>query len=124
MRGIGALLGLALLGCASADPAHRGPLVLHESADLNISETARVGISGQPLDVKLIGLKETLDDVNGAVRQAQVTLEVDGKTVTLTSGLYHLPVTVGPLQIDCPITKGYVARSQQKNPWGCFLARW
>jgi len=113
------LLSLLLWGCASSGPAGGGPLVLHGSADLKVGESVRVGVvRGRPVQVRLLDLKETLDDVNGAVRLAQVTVDVDGTVVTLTSGNYRLPVTVGPLQVDCPITKGYVARSQQKNPWG------
>jgi murein DD-endopeptidase MepM/ murein hydrolase activator NlpD len=111
---------LLTAGCASAGNAPHPPaLILHETYDLSVGETAQVGVvCDQPIRVKLLDLKETVDDVNGAVRVAQVTVDVEGKVVTLTSGTYHLPVTVGALQVDCPITKGYTAKSQQKNVWG------
>jgi hypothetical protein len=43
-----------------------------------------------------------------------VTVEVNGRKVTLPAATYHLPVTVGEVQIDCPITKGYV---EHGNHW-------
>ena len=38
-----------------------------------------------------------------------------GRQVTLDSATYHLPVTVGDVQIDCPITKGYL---EHGDHWG------
>jgi hypothetical protein len=37
---------------------------------------------------------------------------VDGEVTNLISGTYHLPVTLGAVQIDCPITKGYLEKAQ------------
>ena len=68
--------------------------------------------------VKLLNLEERHDDVNGAVRQAVVRVEVDGQVTNLTSGTYHLPVTLAGVQLDCPITKGYLEKSGGQNPWG------
>ena len=114
----GALLGLFLFGCASVEKADPST-VLHQAADLWLGETRTVTLSdGGAVRVTLLGLQETLDDVNGAVRRAEVTVEVNGQKATLVSGTYHLPLSVGGVQVDCPITKGYVAKSQQKNIWG------
>ena len=44
--------------------------------------------------------------------------EVNGQVTTLTSGTYRLPVTFGGVQIDCPITKGYLEKAGGQNPWG------
>ncbi len=114
----GALLGLILFGCASAE-TNSAPLVLHSSADLSVGESLDVPIGGdRPVRVKLLDLQETLDDVNGAVRVAKVKVDIDGREVTLTSGTYRLPVTVGAVQVDCPITKGYIVKGNRKNIWG------
>ena len=108
---------LALAG-ASTGKASTASL-LHRTVDLRIGEAAEVRLSdGTPVHVKLRQLHESCDDVNGAVRQAEVEAEVDGEVTTLTSGTYHLPVTLGKVQIDCPITKGYLEKSGGQNPWG------
>ena len=46
-----------------------------------------------------------------------VTVEIDGESVVLESSNYQLPKTVGRVQIDCPVTKGYLARANKDNPW-------
>jgi len=95
------------------------PGIVHRTVDLRLDEAQDVRLSdGKTVHVKLLDLQERHDEVNGAVRQAVVRVEVDGQATNLTSGTYHLPVTVGSAQIDCPITKGYLEQSGGKNPWG------
>lgn len=48
---------------------------------------------------------------------ARVKVEVDGQPITLTSGNHHLPQSIGPVRIDCPITRGYLENSNQEA-WG------
>ena len=116
----GVLMTAVLAGCSSAPaPVRPADLVLHQTLDLAVGETGKVGIvCDRPMDVRLLDLQETVDEMNGAVRAARVKVEVDGQVVTLTSGTYNLPVTVGSLQIDCPITKDYLAKGNRKNIWG------
>jgi hypothetical protein len=72
--------------------------------------------------VKLIDVKDHRDSLRGAVRRSEVNVEVDGQDVTLGSATYHRPVTLNKVQIDCPVTQGYVARanktSAQLDAWG------
>ncbi len=76
--------------------------------DLDIGEATEVMLGdGSKVRVKLVDLKESRDDVCFAVRSAEVTVEVNGQSCKLVSATYHLPQTVGELQIDCPITRGY-----------------
>lgn len=76
--------------------------------DLNVGETTTVTLSnGEQVKVKLCDLKETRDPIRNAVRSAIVTVEVDGDTIKLESGMYNLPQTIGKVQIDCSITSGY-----------------
>jgi hypothetical protein len=113
-----ALVCLLLLGCGSSDKSP-SDVVLHQTVDLSLGEAQEVVLhDGSRARVKLLDLQETLDDVNGAVRRAQVRVEVNGQATSLTSGTYHLPVVAGGVQIDCPITKGYLAKVGKKNPWG------
>jgi len=114
----GVLLWALVLGCASAEKSDPSA-VLHQAADLSLGETQTVMLSdGSAVHVKLLDLQETLDDVNGAVRRSELKLEVNGQQATLVSGTYRLPTEVGGVQVDCPITKGYLGKSQQKNIWG------
>ena len=42
---------------------------------------------------------------------------MDGQRAWLTSANYRLPVTVGKVRVDCPITKGYTKNSSS-DAWG------
>ena len=84
--------------------------------DLNVGEQSEVELSnGKTATVKLLGLEEIRDTLRGAVREARVTVEVNGRKATLVAAYYRLPVTVGDVQIDCAVTKGCV--QEGKNPW-------
>jgi len=90
---------------------------LLRSVDLNVGEVRDIELSdGSTARVKLAALEETRDDVRNAVRRAVVTVEVSGAQVELVSGNYRLPVAVGGVQIDCPVTRGYVGNSR-RNAW-------
>ena len=46
-------------------------------------------------------------------------VEVNGRTTTLVSANYRLPVTVGGVQIDCPVTRGYYQNCDPfEDSWG------
>jgi murein DD-endopeptidase MepM/ murein hydrolase activator NlpD len=106
---------------AEQAPPQRIPLV--RVADLDIAESQTVELSdGATIVVKLIDLKEVRDNIRNAVRQATVKVEVAGQVVSLVSSTYHLPVTVGGVQIDCPVTQGYTRNSSKDNAWGLTKA--
>jgi len=89
---------------------------LLRAVDLRIGEEATVTLcDGSQATVKLIDLEERRDGLRNAVRRALATVEVNGRRVVLPSATYHLPVTVGSVQIDCPITKGYL---EHGDHWG------
>src|SRR6266540_3341962 len=78
------------------------------TVDLNRDELEEVNLSdGTKARVRLLDVEETRDPLRAAIRQARVKVEVNGQTITLNSGNYHLPVTFAGVQIDCPVTKGY-----------------
>ena len=86
--------------------------------DLSIGETQTVELSiGKTATVKLVKVDERRDPIRGAVREADVTIEIDGEPVTLASGNYNLPVKTGAVQVDCPITGGYRSNSGNDS-WG------
>jgi murein DD-endopeptidase MepM/ murein hydrolase activator NlpD len=91
--------------------------------DLSIGESQEMTLTnGQKAVVKLVDVKDHRDSLRGAVRKSEVKVEVSGEAVTLGSATYHLPLKVGKVQIDCPITRGYVSRanktSANMDAWG------
>ncbi len=108
--------GLALPSASLATAATLTPLV--RTVDLSIGETATVEQSDQSkARVRLLGIKEQLDKVSGAVRRAEAKVEVNGTVATLVAATYHLPRKVGGVQIDCTVTKGYHAKGKP-GAWG------
>ncbi|MBA7664160.1 hypothetical protein ES703_72215 [subsurface metagenome] len=94
-------------------------LPLARVADLDVGESQTVELhDGSQAIVKLLKLREMRDNVRQAVRRAIVTVEVNDETISLVSSTYHLPVTVAGVQIDCPVTKGYLQKSSKQNAWG------
>ena len=97
---------LMLAICGLSVAAETEPLL--RVIDLNVGETQRVQLSdGNEVSVSLLDLRERRDSLRNAVRQAVVKVAIDGETIELTSATYHLPTTVGEVQIDCSITGGY-----------------
>jgi murein DD-endopeptidase MepM/ murein hydrolase activator NlpD len=118
LRAVLALLVLGLLSFARGDapPVSRLPLV--RVIELNIGESQQVELADRKkVTVKLLDLQEKRDGLRSAVRQAHVTVEVDGKSITLVSANYRLPQMIAGVQIDCPITKGYLGNSNT-DAWG------
>ncbi|MFZ2641854.1 MAG: neutral/alkaline non-lysosomal ceramidase N-terminal domain-containing protein [Verrucomicrobiia bacterium] len=93
-------------------PIHSVPAAV----DLKLGEQATVKLcDGRPATVKLISVEEKRDSLRHAMRGARVAVQVNGQQVTLDCATYHLPVTFGGVQIDCPITKGY---NEGGDHWG------
>lgn len=118
------VVGIVLLSAISApavlaEPA-RAPLTpLVRVIDLDIGQSQTIELSnGAAIAVKLVDLNEVRDNIRNAVRRAMVKVEVAGQVVSLVSSTYHLPVTVGDVQIDCPVTQGYTKNSSKENAWG------
>jgi murein DD-endopeptidase MepM/ murein hydrolase activator NlpD len=117
-----AALAMSFTAVPAAEPrAAVAPLL--RTVDLNVGEAQEVELAnGKTVAVKLLDLKETRDEFRNAVRRAEVQVEVAGQTVTLVSAHYRLPVTVGGVQIDCAVTKGYrqmtAKGAAEGNPWG------
>jgi murein DD-endopeptidase MepM/ murein hydrolase activator NlpD len=103
--------GMSSLAAAPPAPT-RGPTL--RVVDLTVGESQDVTLAdGVTVRVKLLELQEARDTINRAVRLARVKVEVDGRAVVLESANYRLPTTVGRVQIDCSITKGYVTNSNR-----------
>lgn len=112
--------GLSVAGRGLAGRPAAAPLTpLMRTVDLGVGGAEEVELAGgTKATVKLLDLKETRDDLRGAVRRAEVTVEVNRTKATLVAGSYRLPVTVGGVRIDCAVTKGYLERTSTGNVWG------
>src|SRR6266581_873871 len=74
---------LPALAAESTSPA----LPLFRVVDLNLGEAAQTTLSdGKKVNVKLLDVDETRDTIRSAVRLARVSVEVDGRKLTLDSG--------------------------------------
>lgn len=110
------LIAAPLSAPATPPQPTRTPIV--RVVDLDIGETQNVTLAdGSAARVKLLDVQHTRDALRDAVRIARVKVAVNGKPATLTSANYNLPVTVGGVQVDCPITKGYYTNSGSDS-WG------
>jgi murein DD-endopeptidase MepM/ murein hydrolase activator NlpD len=109
------------LAAQAAGPSADRPRIhpLFRAVDLDVGQSASVKLSnGKTVAVKLLALKEHRCEMRSAVRRAVATVEVGGKRVELTCATYHLPKTIGGVQIDCPVTRGYVTSLNRKlNVW-------
>ncbi len=116
-RVIGCVLIAGLTaGAVSAAEAVAPIEPLLRVVDLRVGQEATVALcDGSKTTVKLLAMEEQRDSLRNAVRRGVVEVEVDGRKVTLVSATYHLPVTVGDVQIDCALTKGCL---ENGDHWG------
>lgn len=117
-----ALFALALVVSwtvhAAAQPPQPTMEPLLRAVDLKVGETQEVTLcDGRKVTVKLLEMAETNDPIRQAVRAARVEVEIDGRRVWLTSASYRLPVTVGSVQVDCPVTRA-IYRNSDAESWG------
>jgi len=87
-------------------------------SDLDLGESEEISLSnGEVVKLELLEIHEVRDSLRDAIRIAHVKVSVDGEEITLSAGIYNLPVAVGNVQIDCPAIKGYYSNSN-KDRWG------
>src|SRR2546430_16034423 len=95
------VVGIVCFVSASALAAVRDPIF--RTLDIDRGQTQEVQLAnGQSVKVKLLDVQEQRDSLRNAIRGATIKVEINGAAATLTSGTYHLPITVGDVQIDCP----------------------
>jgi murein DD-endopeptidase MepM/ murein hydrolase activator NlpD len=113
-----AVLACFTFGTLRADLPKPAITPTRVSVDLKTGESADVTLAdGTKATVKLLALRERVDSMSAAVREAKVQIEVNGAIAWLTSANYNLPQTVGGAQIDCPVTRGCNANSGEDS-WG------
>lgn len=121
------LIVLLALSSLQAEGRGEGPpkptrVATVRAVDLDIGESARVTLAdGSPAVVRLVKVEAATDPVRAAVRGAKVSIEVNGEAVTLGTGNYELPRTIGAVQVDCPIISDYY-RTANDESWGLVKA--
>lgn len=92
-----------------ADPDHVAIVgYVRTMVELNLGESQTVTLSnGETAMIELIDKSATRDSIRNAVRKVKVTIQINGTKTDLWSGNYSLPVSVGGVQIDCPVTCDY-----------------
>ncbi|MCA9028607.1 MAG: PKD domain-containing protein [Planctomycetaceae bacterium] len=89
---------------AGSQGVHAGGLFV--TVDLAKGEAVDVNLTdGSTASVELIDVEESRGNVWHEVNRAAVVLKVNGVEVTIESGMYRLPQTVGGVQVDCPVTR-------------------
>ncbi len=84
--------------------------------DLHVGQQAEVELAdGSMATVRLLEVTEHRDPIRQAIRETEVHVEVNGQRATLSAGLYHLPIQVGGLQIDCAVTAGYNVNNLRRD---------
>lgn len=100
---------------ARVSPAAEAP-PRHVSVDLAVGVPQQVTLKdGTKATVELVELKETRDTLRNAVRSGEVTLKIDGRIATLKAEPYSLPVAVGNVRMDVPVTSGYLTNSNTEH---------
>ncbi|MFC2087337.1 PKD domain-containing protein [Bacteroidota bacterium] len=85
-------------------------------AELNLGEAQEFTLpNGEKVNLSLLNILVIRDSLRNAIRKAEVRVSVNGKEITLGSGNYNLPVTVGIVKIDCPIIKNYYPDSESSS---------
>lgn len=97
---------------------------LHQTVELDKGEAVEVELhDGTKAAIKLIDASEERDSVRDALREARVTIEVNGVRATLVAANYRLPTTVGNVQVDCTATNGLNENSDAwEDSWGLTKA--
>ncbi|MFA7491775.1 MAG: PKD domain-containing protein [Mariniphaga sp.] len=87
-------------------------------AELNIGESQDVTLqNGEKVQLELLAIEVETDSVRNAIRGAKVKISVDGEEITLNTGNYNFPVTVGKVKIDCPFIQAYYSTAH-RDSWG------
>jgi murein DD-endopeptidase MepM/ murein hydrolase activator NlpD len=117
------LLLFGSVSLASAQPPQPTLSSPFQTVDLNVGESADIALpGGARAKIKLLDVRETRDPLRNAVRRAEVDVELGGQKTTLVAANYRLPIAIAALQVDCPVTKGYLRDNTKgvsgNNPWG------
>lgn len=112
---------LLIPGCVTHNACAQSAYTLKPlfvTVEMNVRESRKVELrDGSTVKVEVVRVEPTNDSVFGSLREVKVTVRVNGDEGIVYCGNYHLPVTIGNVQIDCPVTKDYYKRAHV-DWWG------
>lgn len=89
---------------------------IRDVVELNTGESKDIELhNGKIVNLSLIEIAEIRDSIRNAIREVKITISIDGEKYTLGVGNYNLPVTIGEIQIDCPVTSGYYSNTSRDS---------
>jgi murein DD-endopeptidase MepM/ murein hydrolase activator NlpD len=102
-----------------ADPSETQPLApVRLVADLETGESQTLVLpSGGAVTLYLQQTGAESDSIRGAVRSSWIFIEVNGEPTRVDCGNYCLPIEVGGVRIDCPVTYALYENSDEDR-WG------
>ncbi len=116
---------MLVMGIQSTLGIHIAPAVephepRHRTVELNIGECVSVQlVDNTMVHMKLVDLREARDSVRQAIREARLTLEIDGQPAIIQAANYRLPKLIGKVQVDCTATRGLnESVDGRDDPWG------
>ena len=107
---------LAILAVSCSQPEMLTPVRVVTELDIGKSKEITLR-NGEKVTLLLERVEIFRDSLREAIRDVNVTLEVNGEKAILHSGNYNLPVEVGGVQVDCPVVKAYYENSNEDR-WG------
>jgi hypothetical protein len=91
---------------------------LRSVVDLNTGDSVAVKLSdGTLASLRLLSTDFGTDPFRNAVRSATATVSINGRRVVLESANYSLPVSVGGVRLDCPVTSA-MYHNTNDDRWG------
>jgi murein DD-endopeptidase MepM/ murein hydrolase activator NlpD len=92
---------------------------LNVISELYVGESKEIElINGEKVNLELLEINILRDSPRSAIRAAQVKIAVNGEVVSIGSGNYNLPVTVGSIKIDCPLIKEHTVSNYYRHGGG------
>ena len=92
---------------------------LNVITELNVGESKVIElINGEEVILELLEINIIRDSPRNAIRSAHVKIAVNGEIVTIGSGNYNLPVSVGSIKIDCPLIKEHTGSNYYRYGGG------
>lgn len=105
-----------MLAVSCSQPEMLTPVRVMTELDVGKSEVITLN-NGEQVTLVLEKVEVFRDSLREAIRDVNVTVEVNGEKAILHSGNYNLPVEVGGVQVDCPVVKAYYDNSTEDH-WG------
>lgn len=73
--------------------------------------------NGEQKQITLLAIHGTRDTLRDAVREASVSISIDGEQAVIPVARYAMPRIVNGVKVDASLTRGFVDRSIHGNVW-------